>query len=138
MDHPLIDTQAIRELERMVRDLAVRRLKAEMMMDDPEIQEGGPYFGQEGDYAMTKFAFYKCAKCSVRISSKHTLIPIPKVLILPPPPLYRQKPYYGGRKACEAGGGEQEGQGKFNPDDLICPGCSGLAADCKVHGTDFM
>ena len=49
----------------MVRDLGKRRLKAELMMDDPELQEGGEYHGREGDYAILKLAFYKCDKCRV-------------------------------------------------------------------------
>jgi hypothetical protein len=49
----------------MVRDLAVRRLKAELMMEDPELQPGGEFYGRDADYGVLKFAFYKCFRCRV-------------------------------------------------------------------------
>ena len=93
-----------------MRDLGKRRLKAELMLDDPELQEGGEYHGKEEDYALLRFAFYKCAKC--------------------------RKPYFGGRKACDAG--DQAREENFNAQDLICPGCAGFDGTCATHGTDYM
>jgi E3 ubiquitin-protein ligase MYCBP2 len=46
-----------------------------------------------------------------------------------------KKPYFGGEKVCEANNQED-----FNPEELVCSGCSDFAAleDCPEHGKDFM
>lgn len=46
-----------------------------------------------------------------------------------------QKAYYGGEARCDAEIGE-----KFNPEELVCGGCSDVARAqmCPKHGTDFL
>lgn len=66
IEHPSLNTKEIRELETIIRDIGVRRLKAEMMLDDPPLQAGGEYFEDPGGYAIAKLAYYKCDKCKVK------------------------------------------------------------------------
>ena len=57
---------------------------------DPEIvEEGGQFFGRPLDFAMDKYNYYMCFKC--------------------------QKPYFGGERACGAGGGDD-----YDPTELVC------------------
>ena len=76
---------------------------------DPEIvEEGGQFFGRGLDFAMDKYNYYMCFKC--------------------------QKPYFGGERACGAGGGDD-----YDPTELVCAGCSGGTAEvCPKHGTDYL
>ena len=76
---------------------------------DPEIaEEGGQFFGRPLDFAMDKYNYYMCFKC--------------------------QKPYFGGERACGAGGGDD-----YDPTELVCAGCSGGTAEvCPKHGTDYL
>lgn len=57
-----------------------------------------------------------------------SLLWLPWVLISP------QLPYYGGKRNCEAG---QDGLIVFNPEELVCGGCSG-SASCDKHGKAHM
>ncbi|XP_065222944.1 E3 ubiquitin-protein ligase MYCBP2 isoform X3 [Planococcus citri] len=61
-------------------------------------------------YAMEKYAYYVCFKC--------------------------KKAYYGGEARCEA----EVDNSDFNPEELICGGCSDIsgARVCPKHGTDFL
>lgn len=45
-----------------------------------------------------------------------------------------KQPYYGGERACE------EERGDFDPKELLCGGCSGVAGQevCPTHGKDFI
>merc|ERR1712137_772715 len=48
-----------------------------------------------------------------------------------------KRPYFGGKKECEAGGNE-EANANFDPTELVCPACSGLNSKCDTHGTDYI
>ena len=63
---------------------------------------------------MARLSYYMCFKC--------------------------KKPYFGGLKSCE---NNNQAEGKFNPQELICGGCAASAIgggvkECKTHGTDFI
>jgi len=81
----------------------------------PELQPGGSFEGRPGEFAMRTFKFYECSRCS--------------------------KPYFGGERACEAGGAAEDQEGRdFKREDLVCGACSAGArgAQCPSHGTELI
>eukprot|EP00753_Platysulcus_tardus_P014804 PLAT4540.1.p1 GENE.PLAT4540.1~~PLAT4540.1.p1 ORF type:complete len:829 (+),score=264.74 PLAT4540.1:25-2487(+) len=80
-----------------LRQQALRRLTLEGMADDAALKEvGGKYFHNAELYALDSFAFYSCFKC--------------------------KKPYFGGRRACEAAVEADS----IPAEDMVCYDCSPL------------
>ena len=112
--HPsLPELDPLLALRKEVEQLAGERLKAAKMENDKEVQLGGRHEGKPLDYALDRFSYYPCSKCS--------------------------RPYFGGLRACgegmaDAAGGGGAGGGLA---DLICPRCQPMPPGqtvCKLHG----
>ncbi|CAB4068652.1 MYCBP2 [Lepeophtheirus salmonis] len=72
--------------------------------------KGGRYHNDPISYALDRYAYYVCFKCS--------------------------KAYYGGEAQCDGAVGDD----KFNPEELVCGGCSDVsrAQMCLKHGMDYL
>ena len=75
------------------------------------------YFRQPEKYALARFAYYECFKCST--------------------------PYFGGKKECE--NQRDMNMGDFKKEELVCTQCAAKdmkdatgATNCKTHGTEFI
>ncbi|CAG9311497.1 unnamed protein product [Blepharisma stoltei] len=102
----------ILELYDDIRQKGLKRLKFEGMENDPRLNDPNDHYYQKPDiYALDRFAYYECFKC--------------------------KQPYFGGKKECE----ENRDRAGYNPQELVCPGCSAICmdgADCKTHGKEFI
>eukprot|EP01112_Ceratiomyxa_fruticulosa_P021628 TRINITY_DN7680_c0_g1_i2.p1 TRINITY_DN7680_c0_g1~~TRINITY_DN7680_c0_g1_i2.p1 ORF type:complete len:879 (-),score=146.63 TRINITY_DN7680_c0_g1_i2:140-2776(-) len=95
-----------------VQTKALQRLEYEGLARDKAIVEPtSKYYKKPAQYAMDRFAYFMCIRCS--------------------------HPYFAGQRRCDAG---DDAEKQFNPEDLVCGGCSGadVAQDCPKHGKDFM
>lgn len=110
----LIDIlKPIREEKQEVMRKAYQRLQYEKLDKDPEItRPNGRFFANPTGFAMHRYAYYECSRC--------------------------QKPYFGGEARCEEEAAEEAGQ-EFDPNNLMCPSCSGGAGKhvCGKHGPDY-
>ena len=108
IDHPLLEElmAPVRLLKEEVERKALMRLEFEKKDKDPEIvEEGGAFFGKPAAFALNKYNYYMCCKCD--------------------------KPYFGGERDCGAGAAGDD----FDPQELVCAGCSGGTAEvCPKHG----
>ncbi len=89
----------------------LRRLEFEGLAKAKEVTDPtSKWYNKAERYAMDRYAYFMCAKCT--------------------------HPYFAGQRRCDAG----EEDKPFNPDDLVCGGCSGSeqAAECATHGKDFL
>jgi len=97
------------ELFKVVAVKAEQRLALESSLKNaPELQPGGTYHGKLLDFAMKKFAYYMCFKCS--------------------------QPYFGGLRSCEQ---EDQELRDVQSDEMVCGGCS-VSGDqsCPTHGLE--
>lgn len=115
----LIEHPSLQELLRPIRVLfedvqrkALMRLEYEGLHRSEAITTpGARFFNDSTNYAMERYAYYVCSKCS--------------------------KAYYGGEARCDA----ELGQGDdYDPNELVCGGCSDVsrAQMCPKHGMDFL
>lgn len=119
ISHPSLTDiiEPIDALKQEVQRKALTRLRAENQDRSPEIHApGGRFFKNPTGFAMAKYAYYLCSKCS--------------------------QPYYGGEARCamaNAVAAEEAGQ-DFDPNELVCGSCSsnGQVAVCQKHGADFL
>lgn len=106
----------IRDLFDDISKKSFERLKFEGMDKDKRLtEEGSAWFGKPEEYAMATFSYFMCYKC--------------------------KKPYFGGKKNCEAAAEEQKDQKEFKPEELVCPKCSDVGmgnVDCRVHGGEYI
>jgi hypothetical protein len=70
----------------------------------PELRPGGSYHGRPADFAMRKFAYYMCSKCS--------------------------QPYFGGLRSCDL---EQEELRDVQQDEMVCGGCSVIGVEVPAQ-----
>eukprot|EP00286_Rhodomonas_abbreviata_P002849 CAMPEP_0181347648 /NCGR_PEP_ID=MMETSP1101-20121128/33989_1 /TAXON_ID=46948 /ORGANISM="Rhodomonas abbreviata, Strain Caron Lab Isolate" /LENGTH=192 /DNA_ID=CAMNT_0023459873 /DNA_START=205 /DNA_END=783 /DNA_ORIENTATION=- len=78
--------------------------------DARELKPSGRYHKQEAEYAMHKFAYYLCSKCTL--------------------------PYFGGHRSCEVAADQGEDQA-FDPSHMVCGGCSSVGnSNCTKHGAE--
>jgi len=113
IEHPALEEELkpIRELKAMVQQKASQRLEFEGLSKAKEVTDpSSKFFNNRDRYAMDRYAYFMCAKCV--------------------------QPYFAGQRRCDAG----EEEKPFDPADLVCGACSGstLAAECAVHGKDFL
>lgn len=114
IEHPVLEEllKPIRNLFEDVKRKAFMRLEYEGLHRSETITTpGARFFNDPAGYAMERYAYYVCCKCS--------------------------KAYYGGEVRCdvEAGVGED-----YDPNELVCGACSDVsrAQMCPKHGTDFL
>ena len=118
MEHPkLADViDPLRSLEMILKEKGLKRLKYEGRdKDDAVIKPDGKYYNDPINYAQHIYAYFMCFEC--------------------------KNPYFGGMKACEEAGRDQQDNGQeFNNKDLICGSCtSGNNKEkCKLHGTNYI
>ena len=115
-----IEDESLREitdqyykLKAQIQKDAVERLKIEGLANDKRIKDpNSPYYNNINKFAMDRLAFYKCFKC--------------------------KKPYFGGMKACEEAGLEQEE--KYVQEHLVCGSCASgpNTKSCKKHGKKYI
>jgi len=115
MQHPYLarDLAPHLQLFESVKEKALQRLKFEKLEADPMLKAGGRFHGDALGFALKKFAYYMCFKCS--------------------------KPYFGGHRACEDLA-EDEFNAQNKAEDLVCPSCAAGpgVTDCPVHGNEFI
>ena len=113
MSHTALDDllMPLVKLERRVTRQAKQRMLVECMQAQCNAAIAAGRFKTPAQFAMAKLAYYMCSKC--------------------------KKPYFGGLKEC-AGGANADQLREFNPNDLVCGGCSGSTEKCKRHGTDYI
>lgn len=95
-----------------VRQKAATRLQYENMQKCKAITNPGSLFYQKPtDFALQRYAYYICFKCS--------------------------KPYYGGQAQCSE---QVVLSDDYNPAELVCGGCSDVvnAQVCSKHGTEYI
>lgn len=114
IDHPVLeeDLKPIRSLFEDVKKKARMRLEYEGLHRSEAITgPGGRFFADPAGYAMERYAYYVCSKCS--------------------------KAYYGGEARCDAEAGIGD---DYDPNELVCGACSDVsrAQMCPKHGTDFL
>jgi len=115
MAHPAL-TQLMAPLIALkldIRKRATARLTFEGLdKDEAFTSPTGRYYGRKEDYAMDRFAYYKCFKCQV--------------------------PYFGGRRQCEEVAMANEGN--FNEQHLVCGGCTAGSdvKNCAKHGKEYI
>jgi len=109
--HPFlkVDLAPQRHLYQKVQENALQRLKIEGFEYSPELAYGGAYYGNETGFALSKFQYYSCAKCS--------------------------KPYFGGLRDCEE---NNDGDSNAS-DAHVCDSCtSHNVLACHIHGNEFV
>lgn len=96
-------------MKNQVMKKAGDRLRAEGEDKSPEIHRpGGKFFKNPTGFAMEKYAYYLCSKCS--------------------------KPYFAGAGRCEAVAEVED----VDPNELLCISCSGVQLPvCQKHGPEF-
>lgn len=114
IDHPMLEEllKPVRSLFEDVKKKAGMRLEYEgLHRSDAITSPGGRFFNDPAGYAMERYAYYVCSKCS--------------------------KAYYGGEARCDAEAGIGD---DYDPNELVCGGCSDVsrAQMCPKHGTDFL
>lgn len=104
---------------RLFKDIkwkAHERLKYENRLKDEKlVTESSPYYNKPDEYAYAIYSYYQCFKC--------------------------KKPYFGGLKSCEDLMQEDNKQGEFKWEELVCANCSdvGITLEtCPKHGKDFI
>jgi E3 ubiquitin-protein ligase MYCBP2 len=110
LDQPLLAVECapLLKLRSRCRSKALQRLKYEGLDKDPKVLPGGRFHSDPAGFAMTKFAYYQCAKCD--------------------------EPYYGGGQVCAAGGGAFDRNDLICPG---CQP-NAAEQDCPKHGSDFI
>ena len=102
-------------MKKKVYEMSLERAKYEAIDKSERLSNPADiYYNNLQDWALFKLAYYQCFKCKI--------------------------PYFGGMKDCIAA---QAASQEFKPEELVCAKCSskelGLgAANCEVHGTDFI
>ena len=109
--HPAIPLNGLAQMENAMRVQGGQRLAVEGMLEDADLQEGGEYHNRKEDYALLKLAFYQCARC--------------------------KNPYYGGRKACDAGDANAAPR-EIDLAERVCTTCAGIQSSCHVHGEEYV
>eukprot|EP01133_Synstelium_polycarpum_P011629 gene11629-13579_t len=113
IDHPSLN--AITAVINHIGSEIVRKGKLRIdflgIQKDPMLLQGGKYDNNVEGYIMDQFAYYLCFKC--------------------------KQPYFGGSNQCAVAMASPE---KFNPEELICGGCSSDDAlpICPKHGKDYL
>ncbi|RXG67212.1 Transmembrane protein [Armadillidium vulgare] len=104
--------QPILALYEDVRRKALMRLEYEGLLKAEAVSSpGARYHNDPASYAMDRYAYYVCFKCT--------------------------KAYYGGEARCENDLGLSD---DYDPRELVCGACSDVsrAQMCPKHGTDFL
>ncbi|ETO23319.1 hypothetical protein RFI_13860 [Reticulomyxa filosa] len=107
-----IATKHFQLKEQITKD-AVDRLKIEGLDNSPRLNDPkDAYFNNIEKFAMDRLAFYMCSKCN--------------------------QPYFGGMKACEEAGMEQEEA--YKQEHLVCGSCAAGSDTntCKMHGKKYV
>ncbi|CAL4105006.1 unnamed protein product [Meganyctiphanes norvegica] len=106
------ELEPIKSLMKDVQQKALMRLEFEGLTNDKDIiTPGAPHYKDPTSFAMAHYAYYMCFKC--------------------------KKPYFGGAAVCEAGA--RDDADEFNPEELVCPGCTGIIVqDCQKHGKEYI
>lgn len=109
------------ELRQMFEEIlrkSLERLQFEGMENDPKLMDpASPWYKKKEEYAMATFSYFQCHKC--------------------------KKPYFGGKKNCEAGilAEEQKNKKEFKPEELVCANCCDIGvgnSNCPQHGAEFI
>ena len=101
-----------RKMKEQISQKAVERAKVEGLDKDPRLSNpDDDYYNDLQKYALARMSFYTCFTCN--------------------------QPYFGGMREC----GDQEQQGAFKKEDLVCGSCVSKRAgfgivNCPKHGTD--
>jgi len=101
------------QLKDQIRTDSVERLKIEGLDNDPRLTDpNSSYHNNISQFAMDRLAFYPCSKC--------------------------KNPYFGGMKACEEAGQQQDE--KYQSNDLVCGSCASgpNTKSCQLHGKKFI
>lgn len=117
LQHELLDTglqQALQLREQVIKQAKARLKLLGAAREDAELlSPGGRFDGRPVDYALAKYTFFACSKCSL--------------------------PYFGGLKECGAAQQPAAAQG-YDPSELVCGSCSALASgnNCPEHGSAYV
>lgn len=99
-----------------IRWKAHERLKYEgRTKDEKLVTQSSDYYNKPEDYAFAIYSYYQCFKC--------------------------KKPYFGGLKRCEDLLQNEDKQGEFKWEELVCANCSDVGMtvqNCPKHGKDFI
>eukprot|EP00096_Caligus_rogercresseyi_P012080 TRINITY_DN495_c1_g1_i1.p1 TRINITY_DN495_c1_g1~~TRINITY_DN495_c1_g1_i1.p1 ORF type:complete len:440 (+),score=121.56 TRINITY_DN495_c1_g1_i1:88-1320(+) len=114
ISHPSLN-KVLSPLQNLYEDVqrkALMRLEYEgLNVCEALNQKGSRYYKDPISLALDRYAYYVCFKCG--------------------------KAYFGGEAHCEGALGDED---KFNPEELICGGCSDVsrAQMCLKHGSDYL
>jgi E3 ubiquitin-protein ligase MYCBP2 len=113
--HPALAdiTKTYYDLLDTIQKDAIERVKIEGLSNDRRLKDpNSKYFNNLPAFALDRLAFYPCSKC--------------------------KKPYFGGMKACEEAGLEQNEN--YKSEHLVCGSCSSgpNAKACKRHGKKYI